>query len=481
MNVPCFKDTGGRLLVLIALITMACVPFATAADRALLVGVGDYKHVSGLPGIHLDVDMMREAAERLGFQEIRTLMDQEATYDRFRSLFERWLIEGTRAGDRVLLYFSGHGGCVADQNGDESDGKDEALVLYDTRLRGDTMERALRDDEFHALLQRLSGRRVLVLIDACHSGTSHKGFNTRANRSLGVKAVRVGRVRERWETYTKSLDCEARSWTPGNKTFEVVDDIGEPGVAFLAAAADHELALATPAGSLFTLGLHKAINDMASAQQSLTLQALRDEVDKFIRSKIDSGDVHGEPHQPQFWGNPAFPIRPAAPSDGDGPIWRRLVGLADHAHRITPLSITANQGRYRLGDELVLTIDIPHAGYLNVVNVGSRDNATVLFPNRHHRDNYVRGGTLTLPTPEMRFRLRATRPTGRSLNVAFLTEERVDLFEEGVGGRDRNGNFDVLLAALSAKAKDAIARSFAVTSANGRGAAGGKVIVEVVR
>ncbi len=257
MNVPCFKDVGGRLLVLIALITMACVPFATAADRALIVGVGDYAHVGDLSGINLDVDMMWEAAERLGFREIKTLMDQEATYDRFRSLFERWLIEGTRAGDRVLLYFSGHGGCVADQNGDESDGKDEALVLYDTRLRGDTMERSRRGDELHALLQRLSGRRVLVLIDACHSSTSH------------------------------------------------VDD---PSIAFLAAAADSELVRATPAGSLFTLGLHKAINDTVSARQSLTLQALRDEVDNFIRSKFDSGDVYGEPHQPQFWGNPDFPI-----------------------------------------------------------------------------------------------------------------------------------------------------------------------------
>ena len=62
---------------LIALVTLACSPFATAADRALLVGVGDYAQVSDLPGIDLDVGMMQEAAERLGFRDIRTLLDRK--------------------------------------------------------------------------------------------------------------------------------------------------------------------------------------------------------------------------------------------------------------------------------------------------------------------------------------------------------------------------------------------------------------------
>ena len=473
-----------RILLLASFVTLICAP-VSAADRALLVGIGNYAHVSDLPGIDLDVDMMEAVAERLGFGDVETLTDQQATYDRLKNRFERWLIDGTRSGDRVLFYFSGHGGCVADKDGDEADGKDETLLLYDTRLRGDTMDNALRDDEFRGLLQRLSGRQVLVLIDACHSGTSHKGFNLHENRSLGAKRIRV--AGEAWETFTKSRGCRDRAWTAG-RSFEVVDDTQEPGIAFLAAAADHELALASSAGSLFTLGLSKAISDAADTQRSLTLQALRDNVDHFIRNKIASGDVGGEPHQPQFWGNPTFPIRPAVPPRGDGPLWRQLVDLADRAYGIAPLRIEANRHRYELGDELVLTIDVPHTGYLNVVNVGSQDNATVLFPNRHHRDNYVRRGVLTLPTREMRFRIQATEPTGPSLNVAFLTKERVDLYEEGVGGRDKYGNYEALLAALSARARGVVEdvveqeeRSFGVEPSPGEhGAAGGKVIVEVV-
>ncbi|MDE0205618.1 MAG: caspase family protein [Candidatus Tectomicrobia bacterium] len=472
-----------RSLVLVVLATMAWVSSSPAADRALLVGVGDYAQVSDLPGIDLDVAMMQEAAERLGFREIRTLLDQEATYDRFKALFERWLINGTRSGDRVLLYFSGHGGCVADQDGDEADGKDEVLILHDTRLRGGRMENALRDDEFNALLQRLSGRYVLVLIDACHSGTSHRGFNLHGNRSLGAKAIRVSE--ERWETFTKTdtelLNCLQRQAGRREKTFEIADTDQREGerqnIAFLAAAEDHELALATGKGSLFTLGLRKAIDDATSEQESLNLRRLRERVANFIQDSIDSGDVRGTVHHPQLGGATDFPLRMTTPRDGGGPIWRQLVELAGR-NDLARLPIEASRRRFRVGDELILSIDIPHAGYLNVVNVGSHDNATVLFPNKHHRDNYIQEGRLRIPTPEMRFRIQAAEPTGPSLNVAFLTERRIDLYEEGVGGRDKDGHYEALLNALSAKATKSI-RSAVVVPTSGYRAAGGKVIVEV--
>lgn len=475
----------GRFLMVLVIAEAVFAPLVMAADRALLVGVGDYAQVSDLPGIDLDVSMMQEAAERLGFGEIRTLLDREATYDRFKALFERWLIGGTRSGDRVLLYFSGHGGCVADQDGDEADGKDEALILHDTRLQGGRMENALRDDEFNALLQRLPGRHVLVLIDACHSGTSHKGFNLPNNKSFGAEKVWVSGVGEPFETFTKTdtelLDCKQRQTSRREKSFEIADtDQGEgerQSMSFLAAAEDHEVALATGKGSLFTLGLRKAIDDATSEQESLNLRRLRERVADFIQDSIDSGDVRGTVHHPQLEGDTDFPLRLTTPRAGGGPIWRQLSELASR-NDITRLVIEANRHRYRIGDELVLSIDIPHAGYLNVVNVGSHDNATVLFPNKHHRDNYVQEGKLRIPTPEMRFRLQAAEPIGPSLNVAFLTERQIDLYEEGVGGRGKDGHYEVLVNALSAKATKAV-RSAVVVPASGYRAAGGKVIVEV--
>lgn len=37
-----------------------------------------------------------------------------------------WLVAGAKAGDHLMMHYSGHGGQVVDQNSDESDGYDGA-------------------------------------------------------------------------------------------------------------------------------------------------------------------------------------------------------------------------------------------------------------------------------------------------------------------------------------------------------------------
>lgn len=68
-----------------------------------------------------------------------------------------------KAGDFFLITYSGHGGQVADANGDESDGLDETWCLFD---------RMVIDDELNNIYSKFAaGVRVLVLSDSCHSGT----------------------------------------------------------------------------------------------------------------------------------------------------------------------------------------------------------------------------------------------------------------------------------------------------------------------
>lgn len=68
-------------------------------------------------------------------------------------------------GDRIVLSYSGHGTWVPDRGGDESDGRDEALVGADMHL--------VTDDELQLVgesLHRSAGG--LLLLDSCHSGTA---------------------------------------------------------------------------------------------------------------------------------------------------------------------------------------------------------------------------------------------------------------------------------------------------------------------
>lgn len=68
-----------------------------------------------------------------------------------------------QAGDHLVLFYSGHGGQLPDQNGDEDDGLDETWCLYDGQFV---------DDELYVALSAFKpGVRIFVMSDSCHSGT----------------------------------------------------------------------------------------------------------------------------------------------------------------------------------------------------------------------------------------------------------------------------------------------------------------------
>jgi len=70
-------------------------------------------------------------------------------------------------GGLLILYLSGHGSQQRDTNGDEADGQDEQLCLWDGYMS---------DDVVWELLQRVpAGIRVFMITDTCHSGTNFRG------------------------------------------------------------------------------------------------------------------------------------------------------------------------------------------------------------------------------------------------------------------------------------------------------------------
>lgn len=114
-----------------------------------------------LAGCHNDARDWAAFAEARGFNPI-TFLDDHATRDRVRAVIHE-AAEELQPGDTFLLTYSGHGGQVPDINGDEQDGADETLCLYDGQLI---------DDELDRLLAGFAGGvRVLVVSDSCHSGT----------------------------------------------------------------------------------------------------------------------------------------------------------------------------------------------------------------------------------------------------------------------------------------------------------------------
>lgn len=226
-------------------------------------------------------------------------------------------------------------------------------------------------------------------------------------------------------------------------------DFSRENYAALSAARDDESAGDSEQGGFFTLGVVDAIQAAARDGKHPTVADVRTSTAAFIA-------VHLNDQHPVADGNDRL-IRGALDliplRDGQGPTWQALAALAAHGE---PLTLTGSGHQLRVGQEIVLGVTLPRAGFLNVVAVDSQDRTTVLYPNKYTPSNEVKAGTFRFPTADMNFVLRAAEPTGPSLVVAFLTDKRVNFLELGIEGRDAAGQMQEAFTDVSARATRAI-------------------------
>jgi len=146
----------------------------SGTKRSVLIGINYVGQDGELAGCHNDVGNMTRYIQKVhGFTEthMTVLMDdgshQAPTYDNIMSAF-RQLVSDTQEGDAVFVHYSGHGGKLADQDGDEADGYDETLVPVDFQGAGQ-----IRDDDIFKVLIGPMPRNVTMtcVMDCCHSGT----------------------------------------------------------------------------------------------------------------------------------------------------------------------------------------------------------------------------------------------------------------------------------------------------------------------
>ncbi len=133
------------------------------------------------------MDLLQKTLLQQGFPAsgIVTLQEQFATKQTILQTFREKFLPLARPGGTAVFHFSGHGQQIQDDNGDEADGYDEALAPYDSQREYKpgiyTGQNHLRDDELGTLLSELRRKlgptgHLLVLLDACHSGTGTRGF-----------------------------------------------------------------------------------------------------------------------------------------------------------------------------------------------------------------------------------------------------------------------------------------------------------------
>lgn len=169
--------------------------------RALVIAIADYQEISALPPAVLndarDVATALQDARYCGYPpgNVRMLLDHKATLNAIRAELAD-LASAAGPDDTAMIFFSGHGGRFA--SGLE---QTSALIPVDSRL-DDLPGTTLTEKEFSKALSAIQAARLIVVLDACHSGGAgvlkgdqatqiNLGFD---EKSLQRLAQGVGRV-----------------------------------------------------------------------------------------------------------------------------------------------------------------------------------------------------------------------------------------------------------------------------------------------
>ena len=173
------------LIILISSLGMLFSSQITQAQtkRALIIGIGKqedsaWNKING----DKDVPYVLEILNAAKYDQIITCVNEEATKAGIVSAFQT-LTQSCQPNDIVYIHYSGHGQQMRDMGNDEADALDECWIPYDAyRKPSETYrgEKHLVDDEVNMLLTNIrnkigGGGKMLVVIDACHSGDATRG------------------------------------------------------------------------------------------------------------------------------------------------------------------------------------------------------------------------------------------------------------------------------------------------------------------
>jgi hypothetical protein len=152
---------------------------------ALFVGISKYSSndIRQLKCSHLDAIKMAEVMKKhCALDRAIVLTDEKATHARIDATFRQELVEKTKPGDFVVVYWSGHGGRCVNSFSDDPETYLAYLVPHDGSMadRWDESRTMLLDQTFARWVQALDGRKVVVILDTVHSGGHLKSIRNAA-------------------------------------------------------------------------------------------------------------------------------------------------------------------------------------------------------------------------------------------------------------------------------------------------------------
>lgn len=127
------------------------------------------------PGCDVDAKGVNDLLTKNGFST-KLFMNSAAKWGPVKAaIFES--ASSLQAGDLLVVMISSHGGQLPDDNGDEKDGMDETLCMWDGQVR---------DDEVLKMIHQMPPIRLVLINDQCHSEGNFRSMARTLQRTVSL-------------------------------------------------------------------------------------------------------------------------------------------------------------------------------------------------------------------------------------------------------------------------------------------------------
>lgn len=336
-----------------------------ATDRVLIMTIGQYQGLgsASLPGARKDELNARRLSTLMGYDgdAVTFARDEQLTREGMLAILGAFAAS-VQAGDRVFIYYSGHGTSFRGQEQCE-----QALLSFDNKpvAAGDIAQQLDRVRQFAS--------RWLVVMDACHSGgvadrlAVHRGLQVEPEQNLRPKFKPVDEC---------SIPGNSKLWQArlGQRGAELV----QGHETFIAAAASDEVALDSDDGGLATLAL---IDCLSNAHAEPDLDAIRQCSQSKVDARLASSHTYF-PHHLQLIGNTSRPQSATATASSYDDWLRRLARLKSQATERWQTSVSLASQQVRIdGEPVAISVQSQREGFVKayVVDEDSR-LLSVIYP-----------------------------------------------------------------------------------------------------
>jgi len=208
------------------------------------------------------------------------LLNEQATRQAIQQGIDELRLK-SQPGDEIFIYWSGHGATCANADPNEPEERDAFLVPYDGTPE-DIAGSMVLDDTLGRWIQTLDGRKVCLIVDACHSAGQAAGRSVSARSPVSPRPEsRLGETRLRdlnWGVIRSPADFLGGQ-------MRRIKDIGQDDAAMLFSSASDEISAERRDGKLSVMTYFLVEKLLSSSTLTLAeaYEHVRVEVPKYMK------------------------------------------------------------------------------------------------------------------------------------------------------------------------------------------------------